>query len=61
MQLAQQLNQQRMALAQGGRGPAGPMGPMAGMPFPGAPGHMFYPGERKGRLALGAGGVGSSG
>lgn len=44
VQLAQQLNQQRMALAQGGRGPAGPMGPMAGMPFPGAPGHMFYPG-----------------
>lgn len=43
VQLAQQLNQQRMALAQGGRGP-GPMGPMAGMPFPGAPGHMFYPG-----------------
>src|SRR5512147_1087917 len=43
VQLAQQLNQQRMAMAQGGRGP-GPIGPMAGMPFPGAPGHMFYPG-----------------
>jgi len=44
VQLTQQLQQQRMAMAQGGRGP-GPMGPMAGMPFPGAPGaHMFYPG-----------------
>jgi polyadenylate-binding protein len=42
VQLTQQLNQQRMALASAGRGP-GPMGPGVMFP-PGGPGPMFYPG-----------------
>lgn len=44
-QLQQQLNQQRMAMAAGGRG----RGPMPGMFPPGPPGgHMFYPGMPQG-------------
>lgn len=42
VQLTQQLNQQRLAMASAGRGP-GPMGPGVMFP-PGAPGPMFYPG-----------------
>eukprot|EP00878_Enallax_costatus_P038934 GHUV01044432.1.p1 GENE.GHUV01044432.1~~GHUV01044432.1.p1 ORF type:complete len:324 (-),score=117.83 GHUV01044432.1:105-1076(-) len=42
VQLTQQLNQQRLALASAGRGP-GPMGPGVMFP-PGGPGPMFYPG-----------------
>lgn len=42
VQLTQQLNQQRLAMASAGRGP-GPMGPGVMFP-PGGPAPMFYPG-----------------